>query len=381
MKIELTPQQREDQEVFRAFVKEKVVHCASKYDQEERISLALIKELSQRGYLGAVLPQEDGGLGKDMITWGLLNEEIGRGYTSLVSLLTVHGMVALAILKWGSKEQKELWIPRMSAGKTIGAFALTEPNVGSDAKSVETSATISGDAYILNGNKKWISFGQIADLFLVIGHVEGKNCAFLVEKDSPGFSTTPIQGMLGLRGSMMAELHMKQCLIPKENIIGNIGFGISHVAASALDFGRYTVAWGCVGLGQACLEACLEYTNERKQFGKYLKDHQLIQQIITDMITNVKAARLLCYHAGYLKDKRSQGALMETLIAKYFASTMATKVASDAVQIHGANGCCSSYPLERYMRDAKMMEIIEGSTQIQQISIAKFGYRSTFRQL
>lgn len=381
MKIELTPQQREDQEVFRAFVKEKVVHCASKYDQEERISLALIKELSQRGYLGAVLPQEDGGLGKDMITWGLLNEEIGRGYTSLVSLLTVHGMVALAILKWGSKEQKELWIPRMSAGKTIGAFALTEPNVGSDAKSVETSATISGDAYILNGNKKWISFGQIADLFLVIGHVEGKNCAFLVEKDSPGFSTTPIQGMLGLRGSMMTELYMKQCLIPKENIIGNIGFGISHVAASALDFGRYTVAWGCVGLGQACLEACLEYTNERKQFGKYLKDHQLIQQMITDMITNVKAARLLCYHAGYLKDKRSQGALMETLIAKYFASTMATKVASDAVQIHGANGCCSSYPLERYMRDAKMMEIIEGSTQIQQISIAKFGYRSTFRQL
>ncbi len=379
MKIELIPQQKEDQEIFRSFVEEKVVHCASKYDQEERISLALIKELAQRGYLGAVLPKEDGGLGKDMITWGLLNEEIGKGYASLLSLLTVHGMVALAILKWGSKEQKELWIPRMCTGEIIGAFALTEPNVGSDAKSVETSATISGDAYILNGNKKWISFGQIADLFLVIGHVEGKNCAFLVEKNSPGFSTTPIQRMLGLRGSMMAELHMKQCLIPKENIIGNIGFGISHVASSALDFGRYTVAWGCVGLGQACLEACLEYTNERKQFGKYLKDHQLIQQMITDMITNVKAARLLCYHAGYLKDKRSQGALMEALIAKYFTSTMVTKVASDAVQIHGANGCSSQYPLQRYMRDAKMMEIIEGSTQIQQISIAKFGYRSTFR--
>ncbi|MCP4458246.1 MAG: acyl-CoA dehydrogenase [Cytophagales bacterium] len=379
MKIELLPQQREDQEVFRTFVKEKVIQCASKYDQEERVSLALIKELAQRGYLGAVLPKEDDGLGKDMITWGLLNEEIGRGYASLLSLLTVHGMVSLAILKWGSKEQKELWIPRMSAGEKIGAFALTEPDVGSDAKSVETSATISGNNYILNGNKKWISFGQIADIFLIMGHIEGRACAFLVEKNSPGFSIKPIQGMLGLRGSMMAELHMEQCLIPKENIIGNIGFGISHVAASALDFGRYTIAWGCVGLGQACLEACLEYTSERKQFGKYLKEHQLIQQKITDMITNVKAARLLCYNAGYLKDERNQRAMMETLIAKYFASTMATKVSSDAVQIHGANGCSSNYPLERYMRDAKMMEIIEGSTQIQQISIAKYGYRSSFR--
>lgn len=379
MKIELTSQQREDQEGFRSFVEEKVVHCASGHDQAEHISPELIKELAQRGYLSAALPKEVGGLGKDMITCGLLNEEIGRGCASLRTLLTVHGMVALAILKWGSKEQKELWITRMSTGEIIGAFALTEPNVGSDAKSVETSATVSGDAYILNGEKRWITFGQIADLFLVIGHIDGKVCAFLVEKNSPGFSITPIKGMLGLRGCMMAELHMKQCLIPKENIIGNIGFGFSHVAASALDFGRYTVAWGCVGLGQACLDACLEYANERKQFGKYLKDHQLIQQLITDMITNVKAARLLCYHAGYLKDKGAQGALVETLIAKYFSSTMVTKAASDAVQIHGANGCGSRYPLQRYMRDAKAMEIIEGSTQILQTSIAKFGCRSDFR--
>jgi hypothetical protein len=179
---------------------------------------------------------------------------------------------------------------------------------------------------------------------------------------------------------MLAELHLDDCRIPQENLVCRQGFGFSHVASSALDYGRYSVAWGCVGIAQACLEACIQYTSQRKQFGVYLREHQLIRQMIADMVANVKAARLLCYQAGYLKDISDPKSIMETSIAKYFASTIATKVASDAVQIHGGNGCSSEYPVQRYFRDAKIMEIIEGSTQIQQITIAEYGYQEYLSQ-
>lgn len=184
-----------------------------------------------------------------------------------------------------------------------------------------------------------------------------------------------MSGILGIRASMTAELHFDNCRISLENLIGKLGFGFSYIASSALDYGRYSVAWGCVGIAQACLEACIKYTNERKQFGVYLKEHQLIRQKITQMIANVKAARLLCYQAGYLKDINNPNSITETSIAKYFASTVATKIANDAVQIHGGNGCSSEYPVERYLRDSKIMEIIEGSTQIQEITIAESGYQ------
>jgi alkylation response protein AidB-like acyl-CoA dehydrogenase len=284
-------------------------------------------------------------------------------------------MVAYALFKWGSKFQKEYWLPKLASGEVIAAFALSEPNVGSDAKSVETTAMRSGNSYVLNGQKKWITYGQIADVFLVFAQYEDKPSAFLIEKNSPGLSIKPIFGMLGVRASMLAELHLNDCQIPQENLVCRQGFGFSHVASSALDYGRYSVAWGCVGIAQACLEACLQYTSQRQQFGVYLKEHQLIQQMITEMIANVKAARLLCYQAGYLKDIGDPKSIMETSIAKYFASTMATKIANDAVQIHGGNGCSSDYPVQRYLRDAKIMEIIEGSTQIQQITIAEYGYQ------
>ncbi|MBW4611016.1 MAG: acyl-CoA dehydrogenase family protein [Hassallia sp. WJT32-NPBG1] len=375
MKIELSPQQKNDQAAFRAFVNQEIVPYANRFDQEEYIPSDLIQKLAQSGYLGAVLSQEIGGRGMDAITCGLLNEEVGRGCSSLRSLLTVHGMVSHTLLKWGSKNQQQYWLPKLASGEVIAAFALTEPNVGSDAKSVETTATSAGNYYVLNGQKKWITFGQIADVFLVFAQCEGKPAAFLVEKNSPGLVIQPISGMLGVRASMLAELHMHECQIPKENLVGRVGFGFSHVASTALDYGRYSVAWGCVGIAQACLEACIRYTNKRQQFGTYLKDHQLIQQMITEMLVNVKAARLLCYQAGYLKDTGSPKAILETSIAKYFASKVATQASNDAVQIHGANGCSSEYPVHRYLRDAKIMEIIEGSTQIQQITIAQYGYQ------
>ncbi|MEC4892947.1 MAG: acyl-CoA dehydrogenase family protein [Oscillatoria sp. PMC 1051.18] len=375
MQLELTPQQKEKQIAYRSFVDSEIMDIADRCDRQEHTPKDLIDKLAQKGYLGAVLPQEWGGGGIDAIAYGLLCEEIGRGCSSLRSLLTVHNMVAYALLKWGSKFQKEYWLPKLATGEVIAGFALSEPNIGSDAKNVETTATNSGDSYILNGQKKWITYGQIADVFLVFAQWDDRPSAFLVPKNSPGLTIKPISGMLGVRASMLAELHLNDCQIPQENLLGKRGFGFSCVANSALDYGRYSVAWGCVGIAQACLEACLQYTSQREQFGVALKEHQLIRQMITEMLVNVKAARLLCYQAGYLKDKGDPRSIMETSIAKYFASTTATKIANDAVQIHGGNGCSSDYPVQRYWRDAKIMEIIEGSTQIQQIAIADYGYQ------
>lgn len=373
--IDLTVRQKEARAGFRAFVDAEVIPHADRFDREQRVPPALIKELARRGYLGALLPEEYGGAGMDMTTFGLLHEEFGRGCSSLRSLLTVHSMVSSALLKWGSKEQKRAWLPKLARGEAVAAYGLTEPHVGSDAKSVETSAQLSGDAYILNGRKKWITFGQIADLFLIFARSDGRVAAFLVERNSPGLSVKPIFGMLGTRASMLAELSMDECRIPKENLVGRMGFAVTPVIASTLDYGRYSVACGCTGIAQACLEACLRYASERKQFGAYLKDHQLIQRMMTRMVADIKAARLLCRHAGYLKDAGDPSSVMETFVAKYFASTMATRVASDAVQIHGANGCSGEHSVQRYLRDAKIMEIIEGSTQIQEITIAQDAFR------
>ncbi len=380
MKVELSPQQKNAQAEFRAFVNKEIVPHASQCDREEYTPPKLIKNLAQHGFMGAVLPKEFGGQSMDMITYGLLNEEIGRGCSSLRSLLTVHCMVTHALCKWGNKSQKEYWLPKLASGEVMAAFALSEPNVGSDAKSIETTATLAADYYVLNGKKKWITYGQMADVFLVFAQCLGKASAFLVEKNSPGLSIQPISGMLGVKASMLAELNFRDCQIPQENLVGRLGFGFSYVASSALDYGRYSVAWGSVGIAQACLEACIQYTSERKQFGVYLKEHQLIRQMMTEMMVNVKAARLLCYQAGYLKEISDPSSIVETSIAKYFASTTANKVANDAVQIHGANGCSSEYSVARYLRDAKIMEIIEGSTQIQQITIADYGYQEYISQ-
>ena len=370
--IKLTSEQVSEQAGFRSFVNEEIVPLADQYDREERVPFHLIEKIAERGYLGAVIPKEYGGSGMNMVTFGLLNEEFGRGCSSLRSLLTVHTMVAHTILRWGTKQHKDQWVARLASGERIAAFGLTEANIGSDARNVETSATASGDSYVLNGRKKWITFGQAADLFLIFTQCDGGPTAFLVERENPGISVKPITNLLGTRASMLAELSLEDCRVSKESMIGKPGFAFSHIALSALDCGRYSVAWGCVGLAQACLEASVRYATQRKQFGAFLIDHQLIQQMVSNMITNVKAARLLCLHAGCLKDIGDPVAIMETSIAKYFASVTASKASSDAVQIHGANGCGGEYSVQRYFRDARIMEIIEGSTQMQQINIARY---------
>jgi glutaryl-CoA dehydrogenase (non-decarboxylating) len=375
MNIELDTNAKSERAAFRAFVEQEIAPHADQYDQEERIPAGTIAELARRGYLGATLPEAYGGLGMDMITFGLLNEELGRGCSSVRSLVMLQNMTAQTILRWGSEDQKELWLKKMASGDVIAAFALSEPRVGSDAKSIQTTATPSGGSFILNGQKKWISLGQIADLFLVFGQHEGQLSAFLLESGTPGLTVSPISGMLGLRASMLAELDLKDCRVSEENLVGSLGFGLVPVAVNALNLGRYCIAWGCVGIAQACLEACIQYTTARKQFGVYLSEHQLIQQMIADMLVHTEAARLLCYRAGHSMDKGDPDFIMEVLLAKYLASTMANRVANDAVQIHGALGCSSQHPVQRYLRDARIMEIIEGTTQIHQIKIAEYGYR------
>jgi glutaryl-CoA dehydrogenase (non-decarboxylating) len=374
MILALTAQQKADQASFKAFVDEHIAPNADRHDREEALPQGLIQKLAQQHFLVPTLPREAGGANMDLLTYGLLTEEIGRGCASVRNLLGVSGMVAHAILKWGSQAQKKKWLPRLASGDLMAAFALTEPRVGSDAGHITTTATPSGNTYDLHGCKKWISFGQTADLFLVFAQCDGKPAAFLVERNTPGLSVKPISGLLGLRASMLAELHLEGCHIPQENLLGTVGAGFAWVASSALDYGRYSTACGCVGLAQACLDACRWYTQERRQFGAFLKDHQLIQRMMTDMIANISAGRLLCYQAGYLRNSGDPDAIEATLIAKYFTSTITSQIATDAVQIHGANGCSEDYPVQRYLRDAKIMEIIEGTTQIHQMKIAEFAY-------
>lgn len=377
MCIELTPQQRESQERFRTFVQAEIQPHADRYDREERVPVEIIQRLVHMGYLGAIIPRVYGGSEMDMITFGLLNEALGRGCSSLRSLLTVHSMVAYALLRWGSNAQKASWLPRLAAGETIAAFGLSEPEVGSDAKSITTATTSNEHGYILRGRKKWMTFGQIAQLFLIFARNGSNISAFLVERETPGFSVSPLSGMLGTRASMLAELVLEDCQIPAESLLGGRGFGLASIATSTLDIGRYSVAWGSVGILRACLEDSLRYSSQRQQFGVPLRQHQLIQQMISEMITNLHAARLLCLQAGYSKEQGDPATVMQTWIAKYFASVKATQAANDAVQLHGANGCSSDYSVQRYLRDARVMEIIEGSTQIQQITIANAEYQES----
>ncbi|WP_232699145.1 acyl-CoA dehydrogenase family protein [Brevibacillus daliensis] len=369
--LELTNEQTEKQKEFKAFVDTDIVPVAGHIDQEECMPDSVLQKIIDKGYWGAALPAEYGGAKMDYITYGLWNEEIGRGCASLRNIIGVQGMVSSSILRWGSQEQKQYWLPKMSSGELMASFAITESQIGSDIKNLQTKAQRVGAEYVISGQKKWITFGQRADVFLVFAQCEGQAVALLLEKNTPGLTIRPISGLLGFRGSLLAELSLEECRVPIDNLVGKVGFGLTLVANNGLTHGRYSTAWGAVGVAEACLNASLDYVGERKQFDHYLKEHELIQQMIADMVTNTMAARHLCFRAGQLWDKNDINATFATSLAKYFSSVHAFKAAKDAVQIHGANGCSSEYPVQRYMRDAKIMEIVEGSTQIQQVLIAQ----------
>ncbi len=370
--LDLTDEQRRARGEWRAFVAERVAPHAGAWDRAGCMPREAIDELRRRGYLGSHLSRELGGGGLDPIAYGLLTEEIGRGCSSLRSLLTVHDMVSEAVRRWGSAHLRREALPRLARAEELGALALSEPGVGSDAASVETEARRDGDAFVLSGRKRWITFGMLADQFLVLARCGGQAAAFLVPAATPGLGREPITTVVGTRASHLAELTFDGCRVEADRLVGKVGFGFTHVINTALDHGRYSVAWGAVGIAQACLDASLDYTAARRQFGQPLAKHQLVQRKLTEMIVNTRAARLLCYQAGYRRALGSPDAATETLVAKYFASRTAASAADDAVQLHGANGLSQDYPVERYLRDAKVTEIIEGSSQIQQIAIASY---------
>ncbi len=375
MRIELNARHKKLQARFCEFAAEHVAPRAEEIDRQQELPRELADTIARAGYLGSHLPREHGGRGLDMVGYGLLHEEIGKACSNTCALLTVHDMVAEVVFKLGGGALREICLPKLTAGTCLGAFALTEPEAGSDAGSIKTTAIETADGYVLNGRKKWISFGQLADLFLVVARAgeDGPPIGFLVGRDTPGLTVTPIKGMLGLRGSMLAELQFDNCEVSADCRLGSVRMPAGLLIATALHLGRYGVAWACVAIGEACVRESFRYAGERFQFGKPLEQHQLVRRMLTDMLTDVRAARLLCFQAGYLRDADDTRAVQATLVAKYFASRMANRVASDAVQIHGALGVSGQKPVERHFRDARIMEIIEGSTEIQQLTIAKYG--------
>lgn len=374
MYLELTDEQRAVREMARKFADEYIVPVARENDIQERFPGDIIQKMGELGLLGGPVPVEYGGAGLDYISHALVTEEIGKACSSVRTTISVQiSLVELTLARWGTEQQKRRYLPALCSGKLIGCFGLTEPNAGSDPSSMETSAVADGDHWVLNGRKTWISNGGVAGLAIVFAQTDRSKGnrgigAFLVERGTPGFSTRDIHGKLGLRASNTGELIFDDCRIPKDQVLGRIGEGFK-VAMSALDNGRYSVAAGCVGICQGCVEACVRYAKERKQFGRPIGSFQLVQDLIARMIVDTDAGRLLVLRAGHLKNQGVR-CTREVSIAKYFASEAAVRCALDAIQVHGSYGYSNEYPVERYLRDAKVATIYEGTSQIQKLLIA-----------
>jgi hypothetical protein len=359
----------------RAFTEEHIRPFAGEFEEKKGVPRGLINKLAERKYLAAPFPEEYGGLGMDQYYYGLLVREIGKGCPSTRALLTVHtSLVGETILKWGSRELKEKWLPLMARGEKIAAFGLTEPYAGTDAQSIQTAYNAEGDTCILNGRKKWITFSGIADLFIIIAcNEDKKTTAFLVERQQVGVEVIPMQGLLASRAAYISEIKLKDVRVPRENILGKEGSGFSFIVNTALDNGRYNIAWAGVAIAEAALEEMVTYARSRSQFGQKIYKFQLVHEMITDAVTKVQAAEALCKKAGEMRTNKHLDAVMQATIAKYYSSRIAMEVTTDAVQIHGGNGCYNQYPVERLFREAKILEIIEGTSQIQQEIISRYG--------
>lgn len=364
-----------DRDSARAFVDTHVAPYANEFERAARIPESLLAAMAEAGLWAPFLPVEVGGRGLDMVTLGEVHEEVGRGCSSVRSLLTVHTMASWTVQRWGSPEQRERWLPEMATGRALGAFCLTEPEAGSDATGIQTTARRDGGSWILDGTKKWITGGQRADVYLVFARTGASIGAFLVPRVTPGVQVRPITEIMGTRGSMLAEITFQDVVLDGDALLGPSGFTAGMVLTGTLDIGRYSVASGSTGIIAACLEASADYTTRRMVGGQRLRDLQLIRAKVSDMVTDLRAARLLFREAGRLKDAGDSATLMATWVAKYFASTAAARHASEAVQIHGANGMGGDYPVARLYRDAKVMELIEGSNEIQRTTIADDAYR------
>jgi alkylation response protein AidB-like acyl-CoA dehydrogenase len=376
MDFELSPEQVRIQAEARRFAHEEVAPIAREADEKGEFPKHLVRRMGELGFLGGPLGVEYGGAGMDYVSFALLCEELGRADSSVRGFLTVHvGLVELCIRDWGTEEQKHRYLPKLASGDGIGCYCLTEPNAGSDAASMETTASEEGDSYILNGEKIWITNGNIADVAIVFATRDRAArhkgiCAFVVPTDTPGFRREHMSGReLGHRASDHAHITFENCRVPRSALLGAPGDGFK-VAMSALDRGRLGVAAGALGVAQACLDASVEYTRNRRQFGQRLADFEMIQATLADMAADVEASRLLVYRAAWLKDC-GLPATKETSIAKLFATEAAVCAASEAVLLHGNRGYSNEYPVERHYRDIKGLQIYEGTSHIQRVIIAR----------
>jgi alkylation response protein AidB-like acyl-CoA dehydrogenase len=376
MNFRLTEEQLRIQTLAREFAQTEVAPLAREADEQRRFPIHLVRRMGELGFLAAPVPKEYGGAGMDYLSVALIYEELGRADSSVRGFLAVHtGLVSMCLSDHGTEAQKRRYLPKLAAGEWIGCYCLTEVNAGSDAASMETTATEDGDHYLLNGQKIWITNGGIADLAIVFATrdraLRHKGiCAFLIETTTPGFRRERMPGVeLGHRAADHAIITLENCRVPKSSLLGAPGAGFK-VAMAALDHGRLGVAAGAVGVHQACLDACLEFARTREQFGQRIGDFEMIQQALAEMAADLEAARLLTYRAAWLKEQGGS-TTRETSLAKFFACEAAVRAASQAVLLHGGRGYSNEYPVERYYRDIKGLQIYEGSAHIQRIVIAR----------
>lgn len=360
----------------REFVQRDVIPAANECEQNDVVPLELIDKMKRLGLFGITIPEEYGGLGLDYTTFAMIFEEISKGWMSMTGPLGTHHIMAYAVSHYGTKAQKDRWLPKMAQGERRGGLALTEPNAGSDAQAIETSAVLDGDHYVINGTKMFITNGRHGDTFLLITKTD-KNAqprhkgisAFIAEK-GPGFSVGRDLDKLGYRGLDTCELIFEDYRVPAENLVGGEeGMGFIQ-AMAALEGGRINIAARAVGVATAAFEAAIRYAQQRKTFGQPIAKHQAIQLMLADMATKVHAARLLTYDAAAKKDLGERSDL-EAGMAKLFASEICEQVTLDAMRIHGGYGYIKEYPLERYYRDAPLMIIGEGTSEIQKLVIAR----------
>lgn len=381
MNFDLTEEQIQVREMVREFAAREAAPHIREWDTQQNYSRDIIDKMGEAGILGLPIPEKYGGLGLDYVSLALACNEFEYVDTSLRVVLSVHiGLNSLTLLQWANEDQKQRFLVPQATGEKIATFGLTEPAAGSDAGAIETTATKDGGDYILNGSKMWISLADVADNFLVFASLDREQkhkslVAFVVERGMEGFTTGTIKGKLGVRAGNTGEMSFDNVRVPAANRIGEEGDGFK-IAMSAIDQGRFTVAAGAVGLARAAMDASVRYANERETFGVPIGKHQLVQQMIANMVAGHEASELLVYKAAELKNRGVRNT-KETSLAKWYATEAALKAADDAVQIYGSYGFSNDYPVERMLRNARGSTIYEGTSQIHQILQAEYalGYR------
>jgi glutaryl-CoA dehydrogenase (non-decarboxylating) len=376
MDFSLSAEQLELQTMVRKFTKSEIVPNMREWDERHHFELGVVKKLGQLGLMGVCIPEQYGGAGMDYNSLAIVCEELEYGDTAYRTAVSVHtGLNSMTLLQWGTEEQKQKYLVPQAQGKQLAAFALTEPDAGSDAGALRTAARRDGDVYILSGSKIWISMCDYADNFLVFATVapELKHrgvTAFLVERTMKGVTTRPIRGKLGIHGGDTGEVILDEVRVPVANRLGEEGEGFK-IAMSALDNGRFTVAAGATGLIRACLDASVTYAKARHTFGVPIAQHQLVKQMLAKMEAAYQTSQLLVYRSGWLKNQGLRNT-RETSLAKWIACNGAFESASDAIEIHGAYGYSNEYPVERYLRNSKALVLYEGTREIHTLMQAEY---------